>query len=139
MNKPSSSAQIPSILTGRNYEAESLSNTFILTTIETCFICSGGKKVSNIGYNHELIFEKIMSSSGGLTTIVFYYTTDRLRFAEISINDQSSSINVTFPAMFENQLIASASITINLCQGSNTLRIYNRNGYTPDFDRIVVY
>jgi hypothetical protein len=123
----------------RIYEAESSWNTFIPTTIQSCSICSGEQKVSNIGFTNELIFQQILSQYGGSTLIIFYYTTDRIRFAEITVNDLSPSINVTFPIMSPNQNIASLPITLNLCQGLNSIRIYNPNDYTPDFDRIIVY
>jgi hypothetical protein len=70
---------------------------------------------------------------------MFYYTTDRIRFAEITVNDLLPSINLTFPIMSPNQNIASLPVALNLCQGLNSIRIYNPNDYTPDFDRIVVY
>jgi len=123
----------------RNYEAESPWNTFISTTIQSCSICSGKQKVSNIGFNNELIFQQITSQYGGSTIIMFYYTTDRIRFAEITVNDLSPSINLTFPIMSPNENIASLPVALNLCQGLNSIRIYNPNDYTPDFDRIVVY
>ena len=66
-----------------NYEAESSLNKFISTTIQSCSVCSGKQKVSNIGFTNELIFRQIQSQYGGLTTIIFYYTTDRRRSAEI--------------------------------------------------------
>jgi len=123
----------------RNYEAESSSNTFISTIIQSCSACSGKKKVSNIGFTNQLIFQKILSQYGGSTIVIFYYTTDRMRFAEISVNNLSPSTNVTFPIMLPNQNIASLPIALNLCQGLNSIRIYNPNDYTPDFDRIIVY
>ncbi|CAF1341668.1 unnamed protein product [Adineta steineri] len=128
-----------SVITAMNYEAESLLNTFISTTTELCSACSGEKKVSNIGFTNELIFQQILSYYGGSTIVIFYYITDRIRSAEIVINDMSPSINVTFPVMSTNQTISSTPVILNLCQGFNSIRIYNRDDYTPDIDRIIVY
>ena len=128
-----------SLVTARIYEAESSVNQFISSMIESCPMCSDGQKVSRIGFTSELIFQQITSSYGGLTTIVLYYTTDRMRYAEINVNDRSSSMNVSFPSMVVNQNIASLSLLLNLCQGLNTIRISNPNDYAPDIDRMIVY
>jgi hypothetical protein len=122
-----------------NYEAESSINKFISTTIQSCSVCSGKQKVGNIGFVNELIFRQITSQYGGSTIIIFYYTTDRIRSAEIIVNDRLPSINATFPAMSAKQNIGSLPITLTLCQGYNSIRIYNPYDYTPEFDRIIVY
>jgi hypothetical protein len=127
------------MIMARNYEAESSLNEFISTIIQSCSVCSGEQRVSNIGFTNELIFQQIRSQYGGSTTIIFYYTTDRIRFAQINVNDLSPSINVTFPIMSSNEKIASLPVILDLCQGLNSIRIHNPNDYTPDFDRIVVY
>jgi hypothetical protein len=123
----------------RNYEAESSLNQLMSSTIQSCSNCSGGQQVSHIGFTNELIFQQITSQYGGLTTVIFYYTTDRVRFAEIAVNNRFPSINVTFPIMPSYLNIALLPLTLNLCQGLNSIRIFNPNDYTPDFDRIVVY
>ncbi|UJR25243.1 hypothetical protein I4U23_006595 [Adineta vaga] len=128
-----------SVLIAISYEAESLLNRFISTSIESCLACSNELKVSQIGYGNELIFRQIFSQYGGPTIVVFYYTTNRIRSAEIVINEMLPSINVTFPIMFTTEDIFSLPVTFNLCHGLNSIRIYNPNDYTPDFDRIIVY
>ncbi|CAF0731387.1 unnamed protein product [Rotaria sp. Silwood1] len=138
VNVPSS-MPVSSILMAINYEAESSLNTFISTTIQLCSVCSGAQNVGNIGFNNELIFQQIISQHGGSTIVIIYYVTDRIRSAEIMVNDLYPSINVTFPMMLPNQNIASLPIALNLCQGFNSIRIYNSNDYTPAVDRIVVY
>ena len=107
--------------------------------IATCAMCSGGQKITRIGFANELLFQQITSAYGGLVTLVFYYTTDRMRFAEIRVNDRLPAMNVTFIAMARYQHLALLSLLVNLCQGSNTIRISNPNDYTADIDRIVVY
>ncbi|CAF0812463.1 unnamed protein product [Rotaria sp. Silwood1] len=138
VNVPSS-MPVSSILMAINYEAESSLNTFISTTIQLCSVCSGAQNVGNIGFNNELIFQQIISQHGGSTIVIIYYVTDRIRSAEMMVNDLYPSINVTFPMMLPNQNIASLPIALNLCQGFNSIRIYNSNDYTPAVDRIVVY
>ena len=123
----------------KNYEAESSLNQLISSTIQSCSVCSGELKVNRIGFMNELIFQQITSEYGGLTTVSFYYTTDRVRFAEIMVNNRLPSINITFPVMSSYSSIGVLSMILNLCQGLNSIRIFNPNGYTPDFDRIVVY
>ncbi|CAF1131758.1 unnamed protein product [Rotaria sordida] len=138
VNNPSSTS-VSSIIMAISYEAESSLNTFISTTIQSCSICSGEQNVGNIGFNNELIFQQIISQHGGSTIVIIYYITDRIRSAEIIVNNLYPSIHVIFPMMLSNQNIASLPITLNLCQGFNSIRIYNPNDYTPIFDRIVVY
>lgn len=127
------------VVMAKTYEAESLVNTFISTTIESCLVCSNELKVSRIGFKNELIFQQIVSHYSGPVVIIFYYTTDRMRSAEIIVNGMLPATKVIFPPMSTNQDIASLPVTLNLCIGWNSIRIYNTNDYTPDFDRIIVY
>ena len=71
--------------------------------------------------------------------VAFYYITDRVRTAQISVNEALPPINVTFPKMFWDQQIASLPMNLNLCQGFNSIRVYNSDDYAPDLDGIVVY
>lgn len=128
-----------SFVTAKIYEAESSLNQFTSSMLASCTMCSGGQKITRIGFANELVFQQISSAYGGLTTIVLYYITDRMRFAEINVNDQLPTINITFPSMSSNQNLGLLSLLVNLCQGTNTIRIGNRNDYTPDFDRMIVY
>ena len=127
------------VIMARTYEAESLLNTFISTTIESCLVCSNQLKVSRIGFKNELIFQQIVSHYSGPVVIIFYYTTDRVRSAGMIVNEMLPATMIAFPAMSANKDIASLSVTLNLCIGLNSIRIYNTYDYTPDFDRIIVY
>ncbi|CAF2255111.1 unnamed protein product [Rotaria magnacalcarata] len=111
-----------SMMMAKNYEAESALNKFISTNIV-----------------NELIFEKIIRLHGGSTIIIVYYIADRIRYADIMVNDLYPSITIIFPMMQHNKNIALLPIELNLCQGFNSIRIYNPDDFTPDFDRIVVY
>ncbi|CAF1024233.1 unnamed protein product [Rotaria magnacalcarata] len=97
------------------------------------------KQVDNISFSNELIFEKIIRLHGGSTIIIVYYIADRIRYADIMVNDLYPSITIIFPMMQHNKNIALLPIELNLCQGFNSIRIYNPDDFTPDFDRIVVY
>ncbi|CAF1481027.1 unnamed protein product [Adineta ricciae] len=127
------------VIMARTYEAESLLNTFISTTIESCVVCSNQLKVSHIGFKNELIFQQIVSHYSGPVVIIFYYTTDRVRSAGMIVNEMLPATMVAFPVMSTNEDIASLPVTLNLCIGLNSIRIYNTYDYTPDFDRIIVY
>lgn len=138
IQKTTSTNLASSIITAVSYEAESSSNTFISVTIEPCAECSGNKMVDNIGYNNELIFKQILSKYGGSTIVNINYITDRVRSAEIKVNDLDPSITVNFPIP-NNQNISSLPILLNLCQGFNSIRIYNPDDIAPAIDRIIVY
>lgn len=135
---PPAVAASPSVR-GSTYEAESPLNTFIASTIASCSICSGKRKVTDIAGDRELIFEHIASRYGGPTRITIHYITDRLRSAEILVNNRLPAMNVTFPPGSFNQQLGSLSISLDLCQGRNSIRISNRQDHAPDFDRLQVY
>ena len=121
------------------YEAEAALNTFPVANIQLCALCSGHRKVANIGFDAELVFERILRERNGSTLVVLHYTTDQLRFATIAVNNSSLSINVTFPLISTHRAVDSLPLTLDLCQGFNSIRIYNANAFAPDFDRIVVH
>lgn len=122
-----------------DYEAESSLNQLILSKIRLCSICSGKKKVSQIGFGGELIFQSISSEFGGSTLLKLHYLTDRRRFAQLMINHKKPAINVTFPAISSRKVLTSLSISVELCQGLNSIRIFNSNDDAPEFDRLQVY
>jgi hypothetical protein len=124
---------------GVNYEAESLLNWFLGTTLESCIECSGEQKVSNIGFANELTFQQIASQHGGPTIVLFHFTTDRARSAHIRVNEALPPLKVLFPKTSWHQQVAVLPITLHLCQGFNAIHVYNPDDYAPDLDRIVVY
>ena len=123
----------------KDYEAESPLNIFIASTIGSCSVCSSKRKVTNIGGDRELIFQQIVSQYGGPTSIIFHYITDRLRSAEIVVNNHFPAMNVTFPPVSSHSQLGALAVSLNLCQGLNSIRVYNRQDQAPDLDRIQVF
>ena len=121
------------------YEAEAALNTFPFANVQLCAICSDHRKVANIGFNAELVFEQIFRQRNGSTLVVLHYTTDQIRFAQIAVNNSSRSMNVTFPLISTHRAVDSLPLTLDLCQGFNSIRIYDPHAFAPDFDRIVVH
>ena len=134
-----STQSISSVASVIDYEAESTSNRLISSSIQSCSICSGQRKVTQIGFGGELIFRSVTSERGGSTLIVFHYLTDRLRFAQIMINDRSPAMNLTFPTLSSRKYVATLPVLVHLCQGLNSIRIFNPSDDAPEFDRIQVY
>ena len=115
------------------YEAEASGNTRTGTAvIAACGACSGGSKVGYVGNGATLAFNGVAGGTGGAKTVTVYYTSAAARSAVI--NGQT----VNFPATANWDTVGSASFTLNLASGSNTITISNPSGWAPDIDRITV-
>ncbi|MEV4411480.1 carbohydrate-binding protein [Catellatospora sp. NPDC049609] len=116
-----------------SYEAEASGNTRTGTAVvAACGACSGGSKVGYVGNGATLSFNGVAGGTGGAKTVTVYYTSAQARSAVI--NGQT----VSFPATATWDTVGSASFTLNLAAGSNTVTISNPSGWAPDIDRITV-
>ncbi|GAA2399213.1 hypothetical protein Cme02nite_08060 [Catellatospora methionotrophica] len=116
-----------------SYEAESSGNTRTGTAVVvSCATCSGGSKVGSVGNGATLSFNNVAGGSGGNRTITFHYLSTVARTA--SVNGQA----VTFPALANGSTVGTASVTVNLGAGNNTVTISNSANWTADIDRITV-
>ena len=136
--------------TPQSYEAEALQNTLAGdATVLGCgtgtSACSGGYRVGYIGLNTAdntmgtLQFNNINKSISGNYTLTIHYLmvgSDTLT-GYVSVNG-GPAITVNFPSLANGDVTGTASITISLEAGNNTIEFSNPSAFAPDIDRIVV-
>lgn len=115
-------------------EAESgkLLNT---ATIQNSSICSGGRKVGNLGTGGVLFSFNTIKS--GIYKLDLYYLSAESRNFNITLNGGSASLITCAPSGdWDTPKIQ--SLQVNLLAGKNTLLLDNSNGYAPDLDMLVL-
>jgi serine/threonine protein kinase len=136
--------------TPQSYEAEASQNTLtgdatILGCGTGASACSGGYRVGYIGLNTannemgNLQFNNINKSISGNYTLTIHYLmvgSDTLT-GYMSVNGGPAEI-VNFPSLANGDVTGTASITISLKAGNNTIEFSNPSTFAPDIDRIVV-
>ena len=136
--------------TPQSYEAEAPQNTLtgdatVLGCGTGASACSGGYRVGYIGLNTTnnetgtLQFNNINKSIGGNCTLTIHYLmvgSDTLT-GYISVNG-GPAITVNYPSLANGDVTGTASITISLKAGNNTIEFSNPSAFAPDIDRIVV-
>lgn len=129
-----------------SYEAEATQNTLANgARVIGCpgGVCSGGDRVGYIGLNAGLVgtlqFNNVNKNVSGPYTLTIYYIiagSDKLALY-ISVNGGSEVVlNVSQTA--NGDAVGTASITVNLSVGKNTIRFSNPSVPAPDIDRIVI-
>lgn len=120
-----------------NYEAESSVNTLIgQARVSYNSNSSNGAKVGYLGNKAgSLVFNNIEVEEDGLYTMKVYYSTESTRDFYISVNNETGVKMQVLPSGSFN-FVRTATITINLKKGSNTIRFYNDLAYAPDIDKI---
>jgi chitodextrinase len=115
------------------YEAEASGNTRTGTAaVASCAACSGGSKVGYIGNGAALSFNNVAGGSGGPRTVTIHYLTAVTRTAVVN------GATITFPATGSWDTVGTATTTINLGAGNNTVTVSNAGDWAPDIDRITV-
>src|SRR5260370_12615575 len=132
--------------TPTSYEAEAPQNTLTDPAhVIGCGggVCSGGARVGDIGLNagtvRTLRFNNINKESSGQYTLTIYYLiagSDQLTL-DVSVNG-GPAIALNVAATANGDTIGTASITVNLHAGNNTIEFSNPSTPAPDIDRIVV-
>jgi hypothetical protein len=128
----------PAPPTVTSYEAESPANSKSGTKTYGCDGCSGSTKVGNIGQNFgTLEFRGIAGRSGPATVTLVYVNGAEPRRGEISVNG-GAPVSLRFPSTGDWNAVGTMDVTVQLRAGTNTLTLFNDNGFAPDLDRIVV-
>jgi alpha-galactosidase len=120
-------------------EAEAWWNTFGgAARAGNCPACSGGQKVRFIGNGpaNYVRFNEVSVEQAGDYELSFDYTLNGSRSFWISVND-GPGIEVPLTGTSWD-IPASASVTVRLNAGTNTIRFYNDTAYAPDLDRIII-
>lgn len=100
--------------------------------------CSGGGKVCWLGHDAEnhLEWRDVRSTAGGKYTLTIHALTDEPRTLYLSVNG-GSPMRLDFPAT-KQQGTAAVSARVRLRKGSNTVRLFNAEGWCPDIDRMTL-
>src|SRR5262249_27328672 len=117
-------------------EAEASGNTLSgAAAVASCSTCSGGAKVRFIGNNasnYETI--PVTASAAGTQTLTVTGEVNGTRSFQVSVNGgaaQTVSLTGT-----DWGTPVSATVTITLAAGANTIKLGNTSAYAPDLDKI---
>jgi Pro-kumamolisin, activation domain len=121
------------------YQAEAGANTLTSPAIiASCPTCSGGAKVTGITGTGKLQFNQVNVGSEGSyqLLITFLYPTGGSQQDNVSVNGDSATSSIYFPASGTPGTIGTAWVVIHLNSGDNTIALTNVSGSGPDIDRI---
>jgi len=120
-------------------EAEDSGNTIAgAAKVATCTACSGGHKVGYIGNGaaNYVTVNGITESAAGSHTLTFSYLVSGTRSFSISVNGGPDIVEQLTGTSFATP--ATASVTIQLNAGNNTIKFHNDTAYAPDLDVVTV-
>lgn len=91
------------------------------------------------GENNHILFDNIEVDESGEYELKIFFITGEKRDIYVSVNGEEP-ICIKDLLSYSNDWLAvgRTSITINLKEGVNTVRVFNENGYAPSVDRIAV-
>ncbi len=112
-------------------EDPTISGTAIYNSDENC---SGGMKASWLGNadDNDLQWRNVFSENGGDYTMTLAFITGDSRTTKISVNDEAP-IEVSLNSGSWST-VGTKDVEIKLKKGNNVIRLYNENGWMPDFD-----
>ncbi|MBS2551511.1 alpha-galactosidase [Catenulispora sp. NL8] len=124
---------------GVTIEAEAAGNTIAgAARVATCAACSGGHKVGYIGNGaaNSVTVNGITEAAAGSHTLTIAYLVSGSRSFSISVNGGPDIVETVSGSSFATP--ASASVTVQLNAGTNTIKFHNDTAYAPDLDAITV-
>jgi hypothetical protein len=124
---------------GTSYEGEAAGNIFAgSTTTGECAVCSGGRRVRNIGNSatNYLEINGVRVTADGTYTVRVDYLLQGSRSFFIRVNGGPA---VELALVGDSWLtLSTGSVSLPLKAGDNTIRFSNEHAYAPDLDRIIV-
>ena len=120
-------------------EAEAAGNTIAgAAKVAACTACSGGHKVGYLGNGaaNYVTINGITESAAGSHTLTFGYLVSGTRSFSISVNGGPDIVEQLTGTSFATP--ATASVTVQLDAGSNTIKFHNDTAYAPDLDVVTV-
>jgi alpha-galactosidase len=120
-------------------EAEAAGNTIAgAARVASCAACSGGHKVGYIGNGaaNYLTVNGITEPSAGSRTLTLTYLLNGSRSFFISVNGGPDIVENLTGTSFSTPV--TASLTVQLNAGSNTITFHNDSAYAPDLDAVAV-
>jgi hypothetical protein len=120
-------------------EAEASGNTLAgAAATATCSTCSGGAKVRFIGNsaaNYEII-NGVNVSTAGTKQLTITYEVSGTRSLLVIVNGGTA---VEVPVNGTSRSTpATATLSVSLNAGNNTIKLFNDGAYAPDLDKISV-
>ena len=101
-------------------------------------MCSGGKKVGYVGNgSFNSVTHTVTVDEAGEYELLVYYCTGEERGINIVVND-TDRYEMTGLSGAGFDMPSTASITISLNAGENTIKLTRNSGYAPDLDMIAV-
>lgn len=101
-------------------------------------MCSGGKKVGFVGNgSFNSVTHTVTVDEAGEYELLVYYCTGEERGINIVVND-ADRYEMTGLSGAGFDMPSTASITISLNAGENTIKLTRNSGYAPDLDMIAV-
>lgn len=101
-------------------------------------MCSGGKKVGYVGNgSFNSVTHTVTVDEAGEYELLVYYCTGEERGINIVVND-TDRYEMTGLSGAGFDMPDTASITISLNAGENTIKLTRNSGYAPDLDMIAV-
>jgi hypothetical protein len=105
--------------------------------VASCTACSGGQKVGFIGNGAaNFVTLNVTPSAAGSRTLTIVYTLNGSRSFFVSVNGGAAVevplTGTSFATPFTK------TITVNLNDGSNSIKFFNNSAYAPDLDKISV-
>jgi len=122
---------------GTSYEAESGTRAG-QAAVRSSSGASGGALVGYVGGGtaNYLQFNNV-NATAGTHTVTIYYASGENRSLTLSVNGGAAS-TVNTPSTGGWDTVGSATTTVTLAAGNNTIRLGNPSGWAPDIDRITV-
>jgi hypothetical protein len=123
------------------YEAEAATSTLTGNAgISDCTLCSGGKKVGNIGVDATVTLNGITVPTAGTYLVKIAYTDgDTSRQSMLTVNN-GDTYWVNYHGLGDNDWGTPQVVylPVKLAAGSNSIKVSNPNGYIADIDWITV-
>jgi hypothetical protein len=106
--------------------------------VASCTSCGGGKKVGYVGHGdgNRVTFGQVDGTFAGAHALVIHGVSADPRTFYVSVNGgAATAVSLTSGSW---STPSTATTTITLQQGNNTIALFNDGDYAPDLDRIVV-
>jgi hypothetical protein len=122
------------------YEAEATANTLSGgARVASCTACSGGQKVGFLGNGGTLTVGGVTVAAAGDYRVTIAYLDGSATGRQLQVTaDNAAPQTVSFTPTGSFNVVGTATITVHLEAGANTISFANPSDFGPDLDRILV-
>ncbi|MBS4196896.1 FIMAH domain-containing protein [Lederbergia citri] len=106
--------------------------------LSNCSACTTGQKIGNLGNgpNNFATFNNVYAPGDGTYTMSIDYLTGDPRSLFVSVNgEEGKELLLTGPSF---STVRSTTMTVQLKEGTNSVKLYNDSGWAPDVSKIVI-